>query len=163
MHTVADITLAHVDSYLGGKGVSGGCSRITLRNHATALRAFFRFVEHRGRRAPSVSAAITASRLRRDAGLPLGSTADEVGRLLATEGNSAADLRNQQVLRLLSTYGLRAGKVRGLQLDDIGWEAETSRVRLSKTGSAAVFPLSRRLGDALLRYLHEARPHCGDG
>ncbi|MDE0263301.1 MAG: site-specific integrase [Bryobacterales bacterium] len=162
-HTVADITLADVDRHLGGKGAPGGCSRITLRNHVSALRAFFRFVERRGRRAPGLSAAITAPRVYRDAGLPVGPTADEVRRLLeTTAGDSAADLRDRAVLLLLSSYGLRAGEVRGLRLDDIDWEAETFRVRRSKVGRTSVFPLSRRLGDALLRYLREARPHCGD-
>ncbi len=162
-HTVADITLADVDRYLGAKGAPGGCCRITLRNHVAALRAFFRFAERRGRRASGLSAAITAPRVYRDAGLPVGPTADDVRRLLeTTEGDSPADLRDRAVLLLLSSYGLRAGEVRGLRLDDIDWEAETFRVRRSKAGSTAVFPLSRRLGDALLRYLREARPHCGD-
>jgi integrase len=82
--------------------------------------------------------------------------------LSTTEGDSAAALRERVVLLLLSSCGPRAGEVRGLQLDDIDWEAETLRVGRSKTGSAAVFRLSRPLGDALLRYLREARPHCGD-
>ena len=162
-HTVADIALADVDRYLGAKGAPGGCCRITLRNHVSALRAFFRFAERRGRRASGLSAAITAPRVYRDAGLPVGPTADDVRRLLeTTEGDSPADLRDRAVLLLLSSYGLRAGEVRGLRLDDIDWEAETFRVRRSKAGSTAVFPLSRRLGDALLRYLREARPPCGD-
>ena len=159
---VADITVADVDRYLGEKGAAG-CSRITLRNHATALRAFFRFAERRGGRAPGLSANIAAPRVYRDAGLPAGPSADEVRRLLeTTAGDSAADLRDRAVLLLLSDYGLRAGEVRGLRLDDLDWEAETLRVRRSKTGRSAVFPLSRRVGTALLRYLREARPRCDD-
>ena len=65
-------------------------------------------------------------------------------------------------LLLLSAYGLRAGEVRILRLEDIDWEAETLRVRHSKTARGDLFPLTRSLGEALLRYLREARPRRPD-
>ena len=62
------------------------------------------------------------------------------------------------LLLTLSVYGLRAGEARGLRLDDIDWDAETLRVHRPKTGRTDLFPLSRRVGDAIARYLREARP-----
>lgn len=157
------MTLADVGRHLGEKGAPCGCSRITLRNHVSALRAFFRFVERRGRRATGLSAAITAPRVYADAGLPVGPTADKVRRLLdTTVGDSAADLRDRAVLVLLSSNGSRGSEVRGVRLEKIDSEAETFRVRRSKVVRTSVFPLFHRLGDVLLRYLREARPHCGD-
>lgn len=157
--TVAETTVADIDRTLGEKAATGGRSRITLRNDASALKAFFRYAEQRGWCAAGLSAAITTPRIYRDAGLPQGPSLEEVRRLLATtEGGTPADLRDRAVLLLLSAYGLRVGEVRVLRLDDIDWEAETLRVRRLKTGRGDLFPLTRRLGEALLRYLREARP-----
>ena len=43
-------------------------------------------------------------------------------------------------------------------MDDINWDAETLRVHRPKTGRTDLFPLSRRVGDAIARYLRDARP-----
>ena len=63
---------------------------------------------------------------------------------------------------LLITYGLRAGKVSGLQLDDLDWQREMLRVRCPKPGRAHLYPLSRGVGQAVLRYLREVRPQQPD-
>ncbi len=47
---------------------------------------------------------------------------------------------------LLITYGLRAGEVSGLQLDDLDWKRETLHVRCRKTGRTHLYPLSRGVG-----------------
>jgi integrase len=62
------------------------------------------------------------------------------------------------MLQLLSTYGLRAGEVAHLQLDDIDWRAETLRVHRSKTGAHALLPLLEPVGEAILLYLRGGRP-----
>ena len=58
----------------------------------------------------------------------------------------------------LLAYGLRAGELCALQLEDIDWEAHTLRVRRPKTARVDRFPLSRRIADAIACYLWEARP-----
>ncbi len=42
--------------------------------------------------------------------------------------------RDLAILTLLATYGLRAGEITALRLDDIDWRREQVRVRHSKTG-----------------------------
>jgi integrase/recombinase XerD len=59
---------------------------------------------------------------------------------------------------LLSTYGLRAGEVVRLRLDDIDWRADRLRVRQSKSGSESFLPLLPLVGEALLNYLRRGRP-----
>jgi site-specific recombinase XerD len=84
---------------------------------------------------------------------------DEVVRLLATtEGDHTFDIRARAILMLLITYGLRAGEVSGLQLDDLDWEREMLRVRCPKPGRTHLYPLSRGVGQTILRYLSEVRP-----
>jgi site-specific recombinase XerD len=161
--TLADVAIADIDRALGRKNARDGRSRsrVTIRHQAHALRAFFRFAEARGWCRPGLAAAIAAPRVYRDAGLPAGPSQEDVRHLLAaTEGDRPTDLRARAVLLLLCVYGLRAGAVRGLLLDDIDWEAETLRVRCAKTRRTGPFPLARRVGAAVLRYLRAARPRC---
>ena len=83
----------------------------------------------------------------------------DIERLLATtEGDRPVDKRDRAILMLLIVYGLRAGEVRTLQLDDLDWENETLRVHRPKTGRTDLFPLSRAVGQAIVRYLVDARP-----
>ena len=159
--TLADITVDDVDCAPSGREARDGrvLARATIRNRADALRAFFRFAENRGWCQPGLAAAITSPRVYRDATLPAGPSTEDLERLLATtEGDQPDDLRDRALLLILSVYGLRAGEARGLQLDDINWDAETLRIKRPKTGRTDLFPLSRRVGDAIARYLREARP-----
>jgi integrase/recombinase XerD len=55
-------------------------------------------------------------------------------------------------------YGLRAGEVVRLRLEDIDWRQECLRIRHSKTGAETTLPLMPSVGEALLDYLQQARP-----
>jgi integrase len=60
---------------------------------------------------------------------------------------------------LLIVYGFRSGEVRNLQLGDLDWTGELIRLRRSKQRPRIqFFPLSRTVGDAILRYIKEVRP-----
>ena len=66
--------------------------------------------------------------------------------------------RDYAFLMLLATYGLRAGEIVALRLEDIDWQKEILRVRHSKTGTVSELPLLREPGEAVLSYLEKARP-----
>lgn len=139
---LAEVTIATIDRALNEKNARDGRPRCraTIRTHADALRAFFRFAEGRGWIRSGLAAAIVTPRVYRDAALPVGPSWEEQGRLLATtEGDRPADLRDRAILLTLSAYGLRVGEARGLQLDDIDWEAQTLRVRRPKTTASTCF------------------------
>ena len=72
------------------------------------------------------------------------------------------DKRDRAILMLLAAYGLRSTELRGLQLDDFDWERETLSVRRPKPGRTHVYPLSKGVGVAVLRYLREVRPRHPD-
>ena len=136
-----------------------GCNRITVHDYAQRLRTFFRFAERRGWCTPGLAEGIMPPRFHPGAPLPKGLEREEVLRLLATtEGSRPADVRDRAILMLLIAYGLRAGEVAGLQLDDLDWEEETLRVRRPKPGRTHHYPLSRGVGQAILRYVRELRP-----
>ena len=136
-----------------------GCSRRTVRGYAQRLRTFFRFAERRGWCTPELADGIMALRFHPGETVPKGLNRDEVLRLLKTsEGDRPADMRDRAILMLLITYGLRSGEVASLRLDDVNWAEETLRVRCPKPGRTHHYPLSRGVGQAIVRYITEVRP-----
>jgi integrase len=75
-----------------------------------------------------------------------------------TEGDQPHNIRARPILMLFAIYGLRRGEVSHLRLEDFDWEHEVFRVVCSKTGRVRTYPLTRSVGDAILRYLQEVRP-----
>jgi site-specific recombinase XerD len=137
----------------------GGYSRKTVQTFADALRGFFRFAEARGWCRKGLAASIRNPRVFSQASLPLGPSWDDVRRLLAmTEGDRPSNIHARPILMLLAIYGLRRGEVSRLRLEDFDWEHEVFRVVSSKTGRVRTYPLTRSVGDAILRYLQEVRP-----
>jgi integrase/recombinase XerD len=153
------ITPQRIDMVLQKLIEPGGYSRETIQDCATALRAFFRFAEARGWCRNGVAASIRSPRVFSQASLPLGPSWEDVRRLLAmTEGDQRHNIRVRPILMLFAIYGLRAGEVIRLRLEDCDWEHEVFRVVSSKTGRVRTYPLTRSVGDAILRYLQEVRP-----
>ena len=127
----------------------------------TSLRIFFRYAAGRGWCVPSLAAAIMPERMYRGETVPAALAWEDVQRLLGTtEGEHPADKRDRAVVLLFAVYGVRAGEASGLRLEDIDWEQETLQVRRPKPGRTHRYPLSRSVGDAVVRYLREARPPC---
>jgi integrase len=62
------------------------------------------------------------------------------------------------MLLFLARLGLRPGEVVRLQLDDIDWRAGTILIRAGKTRRERILPLPEDVGEALVRYLKQARP-----
>jgi len=153
------ITPCRIDTVLQEMLAPGGYSRKTVQTFTTALRAFFRFAEARGWCRKGLAASIPFPRVFSLASLPLGPSWDDVRRLLAmTEGDEPSNIRARPILMLFAIYGLRAGEVSCLRLDDFDWEHELLRVVASKSRRVRTYPLIRSVGDAILRYLREVRP-----
>ncbi len=155
---LASLRITHIDQEIM-RYQARGCNRVSIRDYAERLRTFVRYAEQQGWCPPGLASGILPSRTHPGEALPKGLNRDEVERLLASsEGDRPSDVRDRAVLLLLSTYGLRAGEVCGLQLDDLDWQQETLRVRCPKPGRTHLYPLAASVGRALLRYLREVRP-----
>ena len=123
---LASVSITVIDRAIAEKKARGTYRRKTLKNYAACLRAFFRFAEKGGWCTPGMAAAIIPPRIYPDEPVPAGLTREDVLRLLAcTEGDRPIDKRDRAILMLFAAYGLRAGEVRILQLDDLDWEEET--------------------------------------
>ncbi len=151
--------IADVDAAIEAKKARRQYSRVTIRSHADRLRAFVRFAEDRGWCTPGMAEGIVPPRFYRDVQVRNTLSRSDIERLLATtDGDRPVDKRDRAILMLLIVYGLRAGEVRTLQLDDLDWENETLSVHRPKTGRTDLFPLSRAVGQAIVRYLVDVRP-----
>ena len=142
---------------------AGGFRRGTINLYVGHLRTFFRFAESRHWCMAGLADGIMPPRFRPDETIPKGLDRDEIMDLLAaTEGDRPADIRDRAILMVLIAYGLRAGEVAGLGLDDLDWVEERLHVRRPKPGRIHLYPLSRGVGQAILRYLRETRSRCPD-
>jgi site-specific recombinase XerD len=151
------ISLKDVDIYLSQQS-RHGWNRRSLHQLAGTLRVFFRYAEERGWTS-GISAGIDAPRIYAQEGLPLGPTWDDVQKIIDSfSGNTASDIRNYAVVLLLAVYGMRRGEVARLCLDDVDWIGEILHEHRPKQRCTQQYPLIQKVGDAILRYLREARP-----
>jgi len=141
--------------------VAGRWKRTTVSFHVQSLRSFFRYASSRGWCAAGIAESIDAPRLYTHENLPQGPSWEEVKKLLASvNSTSPVQIRSRCAILLCAVYGLRVGEVCRLRLDDIDWSDEKISVRRSKQRKTQTYPLTTEVGNALLRYLKEARPRC---
>jgi site-specific recombinase XerD len=158
--SLRQITPRRIDVSLRKMLDAQGYARTTVQTWAEGLRAFFQFAETQGWCRRGLAVSIRSPRVFSQASLPLGPSWDDVRRLLAmTEGDQPHDIRARPMLMLFAIYGLRAGEVNRLRLEDLDWEHELLSVVSSKTKRVRTYPLVHSVGDAILRYLQDVRPH----
>ena len=73
--------------------------------------------------------------------------------------NSHVGRRDYAIVQLLYTYGVRGVQVRGLRLEDIDWAQNQIFFKASKHGKDSRLPLTTEVGESLLDYLQNSRPH----
>lgn len=154
-----EVTPAQVDDALAQLLEQGGCARVTVRGYASALRAFFRYAHTQGWCHHGLAEAIHGPRVFSQDTLPSGPSWEDVQRLLARAGEDTPKaIRDRAILLLLAVYGCRAGEVVRLRLENLDWERELIQFTRSKSSRTQTYPLSRTVGDAVLRYLQNCRP-----
>jgi len=152
------LTIEDIDSYFDMR--APGLRRKSLKDVAERLRSLMRHLHRTGHIETDLAQRIIAPMLYAYEGIPSALTSDQVAAVLksAQKDKSPIGLRDYAMLELLATYGLRAGEVCHLRLDDIDWRADTLHIRHSKTGAHSRLPLLDPVGEALLDYLRHGRP-----
>jgi site-specific recombinase XerD len=155
---VAAACVADVDDFVAEcarkwapKSVAAACS---------TLRAFLSFLFATGRCRTDL-ASMVAPRPRRLDRPPRALPWADVRRILrAIDVDAGAGLgcRDFAMFLMMATYGMGAGEITSLTIDDIDWVARTVRVRRPKTGAWTVLPLLDPVARALARYLLKSRP-----
>jgi integrase/recombinase XerC len=143
---------------LGHARPAGRLAPATIARKLTAVRSLLRFVlgpEH----VPDGSFA--PKRPRR---LPDAPKQSEVESLVdGLGGDGALALRNQALVELVYSAGLRSAEAIGLDLGDVDFEQETVHVRLGKGGKDRFVPLGEEAASLITRYLRESRPQLARG
>ncbi len=154
-----EITIRHIDEVLAHKGTDRGYSRRGIQSYISGLRPFFRYAEQQNLCRRGLADAIKGPRVYRNETLPTSPSWEDVQHLLAnTESDCSTSIRDRAILMLLVVYGLRAGEVRSLCLEDIDWEKDRLHLWRSKTRRTQILPLTDTVGASILRYLREVRP-----
>jgi site-specific recombinase XerD len=153
-----DLTISEIDAFVRSR--VAGLRRSSIKEVTGSLRIFLRYLHGSGRTARDLSTSVTSPVLYRYEGIPSALSPDDVLQVLAVtrQDRTHAGQRDYAILMLIATYGMRAGEITALRLDDIDWRNDILHVRHSKTGMASTLPLLREPGEALLNYLKTARP-----
>jgi site-specific recombinase XerD len=140
---------------------SKGWKRATVAAYAESLRMFFRFAEQQRWCEAGIAAAIERPRMYSLSELPQGPAWETVQQIIASvDGNRPGCIRDRAIILLLAVYGLRIGEVVNLTLDDIDWQHDRIWIKRLTRRLPQEYPLISEVGDAILRYLREVRPHC---
>jgi integrase len=124
----------------------------------SSLRAFLRYLHHRGLNPRTLAACVPSIRRWKHATLPTYLPATQVQKVLdGCDRTTATGRRDYGILMILAKLGLRAGEVTTLTLDDIDWRAGEMQV-CRKGGQRTRMPLPPDVGAAVVAYLRNDRP-----
>jgi len=152
------IAIPDIDAYQRARALS--LRRVSLKALAQQLRCFLRFAHATRRTERDLAPSVTSPRLYALESIPSCLSVEQIRAVVdATRTDqSPKGLRDYAILLLLSTYGLRAGEITRLKLEDINWRANRICVRHTKTATQSLLPLLPAVGDAVLAYLRQGRP-----
>ena len=154
-----DFTVGDVDAYLQ---VRAPLLRRSSRSELTlCLRGFLSYLFMYGYVSRDLSKTITGPTMYAFESIPSTLNPEQVRTVVdfARQDRTPNGLRTFAIVMLLSEYGLRAGEVVHLRLEDIDWRRERVRVHHSKTGAETLLPLLPSVGHAIFDYLRYARSH----
>lgn len=154
---LATLLPSEIEAFVGGAGAR--LSRPSLQHEVAQLRSFLRFLSARGETPSGLDAQIDTPRVYRGERLPRALPWETVRTFLdSIDRSTPMGLRDYAIFLLMATYGLRAGEIVALTLDDVEWRAGRIRVTQRKTATPLLLPLTDTVGKALLDYLRRGRP-----
>ena len=111
--------------------------KASLRSMQAAMRLFLRFASWRGWVERELIDAVPSVRSYRLSSLPRGISDEHLGKLFESSWEvGQCPRRDQAILCLLATYGVRRGQISALRLADIDWHEKTIRFAAHKGGKA---------------------------
>ena len=158
--SLQQLNIVDIDKILEKRQRIDRCCRRTIQTYASVLRAFLTYAEGMNLCKRGLAKSIKLARVYRHETLPCGPSWDDVQKLLAgTNGNDPRNIRDRAIVMLLAIYGLRSSEVVKLRLEDLDWENEVLYVRRAKDANPQQFPLTQTVGNTILIYLKNVRPH----
>jgi site-specific recombinase XerD len=123
-----------------------------------SLRAFLRYLHHRGLNPLALAGCVPSIRQWKLASLPTYLSTAQVQKVLhGCDRATAMGRRDYAILMMLAKLGLRADEVATLTLDDVDWRSGEMLVR-AKGRQRARMPIPPDVGAAVVAYLRDGRP-----
>jgi site-specific recombinase XerD len=158
---IEDVDVRVLADWVAELGRARGRGRLaptTISRKLAAVRGLVRYTLGR-ERVPDTPLAPRQRRRLPDA--PKTQEVDAIVDSLAGEGPLA--LRNQAIVELVYSAGLRSAEAIALDLGDVDFEQELVHVRSGKGAKDRVVPLGEEAAHLVARYLREARPQLARG
>lgn len=154
-----ELTVLGIDRFLAWR--TPKLRRATRHGVVCCLRDFLRFLRDKGYFECDLASAVPRVKRYRFEDVPKAFRPDQVKAVLnhIYKDKTPLGLRDYAITLLLATYGLRAGEIARLRLEDINWKREEFCVIQSKSHLPLRLPLSIEVGNAILRYLRRGRRH----
>jgi site-specific recombinase XerD len=123
-----------------------------------SLRAFLRYLRHRGLNLRALAGCVPSIRRWKLAGLPTYLSAAQVQKVLdGCDRTTPLGRRDYAIFMMLAKLGLRDNEVATLTLDDIDWRSGEMLAR-AKGRQRARMPMPADVGAAIVAYLRDGRP-----
>ena len=153
-----EMGVGDIDRYMDMRSLHQ--TRKSVKDVAERLRSLLRYLHRTRRTAIDLSPHVIAPLLYAYEGVPSILERDQIAAVLetASKDTTPIGLRDQAILQLLATYGLRSGEIRNLKIEDIDWRTESIRILHTKTRACSYLPLMAPVGEAILIYLRSGRP-----
>lgn len=154
----SNITAKEIVSFLNSQ--RSDLSTSSLGVTVTAIRRFFRFLQHEGHEVNMsvLLLPLSTPNWSKGSNLPITLSAEEKARIdNHVFPDTSLGLRDRAILLCFTELGLRCSEVANLQLKDIRWHTGTLVIRKTKTHAERELPLSNKLGIALEEYVIQAR------
>lgn len=152
------LAISDIDGFLAWR--NPGLRRATRCGVSNCLRSFLHYLYGAGLVVQDLAPHVPAPSQYRLEDIPCALSHEQVQRLLedTRRDRRPVGLRDYAMLLLVKTYGLRAGEVVRLRLQDIDWRRDQIHIQQSKTHADLWLPLTPAVGEALLDYLRHGRP-----
>lgn len=143
-----------IRGYLGN--LFGRYKRTTIARKLSTLRSFFYFLERRGMRAGNPAADISTPRQGKY--IPTYLPVDEMFRLLeAPDKEKPLGLRDQAMLEVFYSCGIRVSELAGLNFSSIDFDQRLVRV-LGKGNKERIIPIGKEALRAIENYIEATHP-----
>lgn len=154
---LSKLTSTDIEYFLHSKAKKLG--RNSLRHIVTYLRSFLRYLVMCSEIPAGIEKQVDPPKIYYEEKLPRTVEWKTVKALLkSVNRKTAIGKRDYAMLLLIATYGLRAGEVAKLKLENIDWRNSRLQIFQSKTFNTLLLPLTNSVGESIIDYLNHGRP-----
>lgn len=153
-----DVTLDNVFAFLNA--INERYEKTTVSHNMRAVRFYLKFCFDNEIIGQSIYENIPNINYCRQSRIPSVYTADEVRRLIdSIDLGNPCGKRDYAIVLLIARSGLRASDIADMKFSNIDWDNLKIIKIQKKTGRPIELPLLNDVGDAIIDYLKNARPH----